>query len=239
MSFAETMLDMLTSAYNRTDLQNIRAGRTPRTNIGKLLSLAGWGFDILKEQTEQVRLWDDIDRACGAVLDRHGKNYGVMRGAADDEMYRIMIKVKMLSMLTSGNLDTLIYSAASLFDVSAEDVRFEEVFPAKVYLYIDEDKLDEEHKNVAEIIARLMDRIKSAGIGLRIFYRTYSSKRSALYVGSFVDLAVFMDVSPELLNKKTVKCVELNAGIGTLVYVAASYPPLQNQEEYQKWQGQD
>lgn len=224
MSFAENMLDMLTSAYNRTDKNEISAGREPKTNIGKLFSLAGWGFDVLKEQTEKVKLWDDIDYAQGAALDRYGQNYGVIRGEASDEVYRIMIKVKILAMLAAGNLDTLIYSAASLFGVEAEDIRCEEVFPAKVYLYIDEDKLDDAHKNIAATIAELMNRIKAAGVGLRIFYSTYSSRQANVYVGASACLAAFMDIPPEPINKETVKKVRLNTGIGTLVCVTASYP---------------
>lgn len=107
----------------------------------------------------------------GTSLDNFGRNYGVVRGEASDEMYRVMIKVKILAMMAAGNMDTIILSAASLFGVSASDVTCEEVFPAKVYLYIDEDKLDQEHKDVANIIANLMCRIKSAGIGIRIFIK--------------------------------------------------------------------
>lgn len=226
MSFAEMMLDKLTSAYNRTDLQEFRAGKKPKTNIGKLMYLSGWGFDILKDQMEKVRLWDDIDEASGSTLDRYGNNYGVLRGEAEDEVFRIMIKVKILAMLAAGNLDTLIYSAASLFGVEAEDVQFEEVFPAKVYLYIDEDKLDSSHKNVAETIAALMVRIKASGTGLRIFYRTYSGNQAKVYVGTAVDLAVLINVKPEPIEKETIKNIDLNTGVGTLLCVTVSYPPL-------------
>ena len=191
MSFAEKMLDMLTSAYNRNDIRVLREAQAPKTNIGKLFSLTGWGFDILKEQTEKVRLWDDIDNAKGKELDRFGQNYGVTRGEANDAVYRVMIKVKMLAMLAAGNLDTIIYSAASLFGVAAEDIKSEEVYPAKVYLYIDENKLDQEHKDVSTVIVSLMDRIKSAGVGLRIFYRTYNSQQARIYAVSFDIAAPF------------------------------------------------
>ena len=61
MSFAIKMLEMLTSSYNRTDMQRLEENQMPQTNIGKLFSLAGWGFDIIKDQTEKVKLWDNID----------------------------------------------------------------------------------------------------------------------------------------------------------------------------------
>lgn len=224
MSFAESMLDMLTSAYNRTDKWELSAGRKPKTNIGKLFSLAGWGFDILKEQTEKVKLWDDIDYAQGTVLDQYGQNYGVVRGEASDEVYRIMIKVKILAMLAAGNLDTLIYSAASLFGVEAEDVCCDEVFPAKVYLYIDEDKLDDAHKNVAATIAELMNRIKAAGVGLRIFYKTYNVQRTEVYVGTAICMSTFLTALPEPVNKDITKKTNLDVGVGTMICIAVSYP---------------
>ena len=51
-------------------------------------------------------------------------------------------------------------------------------------MYIDEDKLDQEHKDVANIIANLMCRIKSAGIGIRIFYRTYHGAELKMYLAT-------------------------------------------------------
>ena len=209
MSFAIKMLEMLTSAYNRTDILELKEKRTPKTNIGKLFTLSGWGFDIIHDQTEKVRLWDDIDVMEGETLTRYGNGFGVARGEAGDEIYRIMIKVKIIAMLAAGDLDTIILSAASLFGVSAEDISFQEVYPAKIYLYIDEDKLDQEHKNVADTIAGLM-----------------SSKRAAVYVGTPTCIAAFINVAPMPLNKKSVKTIELKAGIGTLVCTSVSYPAI-------------
>lgn len=224
MSFAEKMLDMLTSAYNRTDIRRIQAGKMPITNIGRLFYLMGWGFDILRDQTEKVRLWDDIDVAQGIALDRIGANYGVVRGTASDEIYRVMIKVKILSMLAAGNLDTLISAAASLFGVTVNDVKCEEVFPAKVYLYINEDELDEEHKNVASIIADLMKRIKAAGVGIRIFYRVYRTQEANMRMGTAVCVMTTIHVSAESLNRDVRTEANLRYGTGTAVYVRAKCP---------------
>jgi len=201
MSFAVKMLKMLTSAYNRSDVVNLEAGEKPVTNVGKLFFLAGWGFDILKDHTERVRLWDDLDAMRGATLNRYGADFGVARGESSDEIYRIMIKVKIIAMLAAGNLDTVIVSAASLFNVDPADVKAEEVYPSKIYLYIDEDKLDEERKRVAPVIVGLMSRIKSAGIGLRIFYQTYSGGSVKLYVATPTFQHVRIHVKPEISNE--------------------------------------
>lgn len=225
MSFAVKMLEMLTSAYNRTDLQNFRENNPPETNIGKLFALSGWGFDILKEQTEKVRLWDRMDKMQGTSLDNFGRNYGVVRGEASDEMYRVMIKVKILAMMAAGNMDTIILSAASLFGVSATDVTCEEVFPAKVYLYIDEDKLDQEHKDVANIIANLMCRIKSAGIGIRIFYQTYHGARLNVYLATNNMEIIRLQVQPESGDKYLKYEINFNAGVPMLERIAVHFTP--------------
>ena len=209
MSFAVKMLEMLTSAYNRTDIHNLQENQLPQTNIGKLFFLAGWGFDIIKDQAEKVRLWDDIDAMQGSALTRYGESFGVSRGEASDEILRIMIKVKTIAMLASGDLDTIILSAATLFGVSATDVKADEIYPAKVYLYIDEDKLDAEHKRVAEIIAGLMSRIKASGVGIRIFYQTYFGGAENLYIMSMRSNHIKIIASPDATNKK----VRMDAGI--------------------------
>ena len=224
MSFAEMMLDMLTSAYDRSDLSRLRAGKGPGTNVGRLACLVGWGSDIIRDQAEKVRLWDDIDRMEGTTLDRCGKDFGVGRGEASDAIFRVMIKVKILAMLAAGDLDTLILAASSLFGVAAEDVKSQEVYPAKVYLYIDEDKLDREHRDIAGIIAGLMSRIKSACVGIRIFYRTYSQKGARVHVGASTCLASFVDVPTMPMDMETVKSVDMRAGVGTLIYTTVSYP---------------
>lgn len=225
MSFALKMLEMLTSAYNRTDIVRLQKGELPETNIGKLFCLAGWGFDILLEQTERVRLWDDIDQMRGRVLERFGRDFGVERGEASDEIFRIMIKVKIISMLAGGNLDTLILAAANLFGVTPEDVRHEEVYPAKVYLYIDEDRLDEEHKNISDVIAGLMSRVKAAGVGLRIFYRTYHEYNQMLFLGTLTVKTVRICAKPYLTENIVTKTASVNIGVPTLIQIRQHFGP--------------
>lgn len=223
MSFAKDMLEMLTSAYDRSDILRLRENKAPETNIGKLFCLFGYGFDIIREHTERVRLWDDIDQAQGKSLDRYGGNYGVYRGEAPDELYRIMIKVKILSMLSAGQLDTIINAAAILFGVEAEDVCPEEVFPAKIWLYIDLDKLPEDRLRLAETIADLMKRIKAAGVGLRIFLVTYFSGQDTLYIGTAVAVIPKIQI-PAAYNGGNYKEVEtLSTGIPTMIYVDVHY----------------
>lgn len=174
------MLYALTSAYSRKDYGNCRSGLLPETNIGKLFSIFAWGLDTVQEQAELVRLWDDIDHACGSVLDRYGANFGVKRVSRDDRFYRLAIKVKMMAQLSGGDADTVIRAAGALLDVELPEILLEDVFPAKIALYVDMGLLSRDRLELIEPIARAIKRILAAGIGMRLYLRTYRTYRQAL-----------------------------------------------------------
>lgn len=223
MSFAKDMLEMLTSAYDRSDIPRLSRGEKPQTNVGKLFYLLGYGFDIIRENTERVRLWDDIDQAQGKSLDRYGGNYGVYRGEASDDIYRVMIKVKILSMLSAGQLDTIINAAAILFGVENTEVRAEELFPAKVWLYIDEDKVDESRVKIADTIAALMRRIKAAGVGMRIFLVTYHTGTEILYTGIGAAVLPRIRAPAKYDGGEHAGNYKICIGIPTLMHVKVEY----------------
>lgn len=175
--YLEQMLDLLTGAYNRRDLHNVRKGRALETNIGKLFSLIADGFEIIQENAELVRLWDDLENAEGKVLDRYGANFGVARGAASDALYRIFIRVKMMAQLSGGDGDTVIQAAAELLGVEYSDILLEDVYPAKIALYVDQSLLSEERLTLIEQIAHAIKRILVAGVGMRLYLRTYKTYR--------------------------------------------------------------
>lgn len=223
MSFAQEMMDMLTSAYDRRDIKRLKNDKAPETNVGKLFTLIGYGFDIIRENTERVRLWDDIDKAQGKSLDRYGGNYGVYRGEAQDDLYRIMIKVKILSMLSAGQLDTIINAAAILFGVDIKEVKAKEVYPAKIWLYIDLDKLEESRLRLAETIAGLMKRIKAAGVGMRIFLVTYHSGEEILYTGAGAAVIPRLRISDCYTSRSYKGKAGVSTGIPTMVYVDVKF----------------
>ena len=158
------MLYALTSAYSRKDYDNHQQGRPLETNIGKLFSLFAWGLDIVQENAELVKQWDDLEAARGAVLDRYGANWGVQRFSESDALYRLAIRVKILSQLSGGDTDTVIRAAADLLGVENHDVEFEDVFPAKIALYVDWLLLTQERQDLIEPIAWAIKRIVAAGV---------------------------------------------------------------------------
>ena len=176
------MLDYLPSAYTRADIRNSKRDLPLETNIGRLFGTFAWGLEIIQEHGDRIRLWDDLDNAQGVVLDRYGANFGVQRGGASDVLYRLLIKVKMIALLSGGDINTIIQAAANLFDVQFTDIELQEVFPAKVWLYVDEAILDEERLEAAPLIADLMKRIAAAGVGVYISLRTYRTYRMTLSI---------------------------------------------------------
>lgn len=179
-SYLEKMLYELTSAYTRKDYDNCKREIPPETNIGKLFSLFAWGLDSAREQAGLVKLWDNIDNARGAVLDRYGANFGVKRVSSDDRYYRLAIRVKVMAQLSGGDIDTVVWAAATLLEVDAPDMLLEEIYPAKIALYVDMALLSPGILDLIEEVARAIKRILAAGVGMRLYLRTYRTYRSVL-----------------------------------------------------------
>lgn len=168
---------MLTSAYIRSDIRSAKKELPPETNIGRLFYLIAEGFEIVFENAERVKEWDDLDNAQGAVLDRYGANFGVARGAASDALYRIFIKVKMIAQLSGGDNDAIINAAAELLGVEYSDILLDDVYPAKIALYVDQALLSDERLDLIEQIAYAIKRALLAGVGMRLYLRTYRTYR--------------------------------------------------------------
>ena len=76
----------------------------------------------LQENAELVKQWDDLEAARGTVLDRYGANWGVQRFSENDALYRLAIRVKILSQLSGGDTDTVIRATADLLGVENHDI---------------------------------------------------------------------------------------------------------------------
>ncbi len=181
-NYLSEMLDALTSAYTREDRNASKLKRPAETNIGKLFSILAWGLDSVQAQAETVKLWDNIDLACGSVLDRYGANFGVRRFGADDAFYRLLIKVKMLSQLSGGDIETVANAAATLLEIPAERITLRESFPAKVRLDIKEADLTAETLENIVDIAAMIKRILAAGIELIPTLQSYTKVKGDVVI---------------------------------------------------------
>ena len=214
-NYLSEMLYALTSAYSRKDYDNHQQGRPLETNIGKLFSLFAWGLDIVQENAELVKQWDDLEAAKGAVLDRYGANWGVQRFSENDTLYRLAIRVKILSQLSGGDTDTVIRAAADLLGVENHDIEFEDVFPAKIALYVDWLLLTQERQDLIEPIAWAIKRIVAGGVGMRLYVRTYRTFRYDLSVYHGGAIGTFFHYDP--VGKDRLERMELFVAHGGAV----------------------
>lgn len=226
-NFLSRMLDALTSAYSRKDHDTQQQRLPLETNIGKLFSIFAWGLDSVERQAELIRLWDDLDYACGSVLDRYGANFGVKRVSSDDRFYRLAIKVKMMALLSGGDTDTVIQAASALLDVDLSDVNFEDVFPAKIALYVDLELLSQDRRDLIEPIAYAIKRILAAGVGMRLYLRTYRAYRNDLTLLHCGYANVQFSAVPVSQDRKSISEWKINYGGFT---GAIFVPPLYSED---------
>lgn len=221
--YLSEMLYALTSAYSRKDYDNHQQGRPMETNIGKLFSLFAWGLNIVHENAELVKQWDDLEWAKGTVLDRYGANWGVKRFNENDALYRLAIKVKVMSQLSGGDTDTVIRAAADLLGVQNPDIEFEDVFPAKIALYVDWLLLTPERQDLIEPIAWAIKRIIAAGVGMRLYVRTYRTYRRDLPICHAGAIGANIIAAP--VNQDRESIVDIGVGFGAFMEVSlASHP---------------
>lgn len=217
------MLYALTSAYTRKDYDNRHLKIPPETNIGKLFSIFAWGLDFIHEQADLIKLWDDIDNAKGTVLDRYGANFGVKRISSDDDFYRLSIRVKVIAQLSGGDTDTVIRVAGDLLGVDVSNIDFEDVFPAKVALYVDQKLVSKNRLELIENIAESIKRILAAGVGMRLYTRTYRTFRHDISVLRCSYITT--DIVPDVVNIDRKNILSLNNSRFTYVLSALKFIP--------------
>jgi len=110
------MLNKLTDHYTKS----------PQSNIGKLLSIVNGQLDDLDQTLETMQLWRDIDLARGTTLDHIGQNVVQPRGAASDEVYRVLIKSKIARNLSRGDINTLIRVIAISVNAEFSEIEIHE-----------------------------------------------------------------------------------------------------------------
>lgn len=102
--------------------------KNPNSNIGKLLRILSGPINELKDGFEKIERWRDIDEAKGTTLDEIGANVGQKRGAASDDVYRILIKSKIARNLSKGDVNTIIRVIALAVGASYSDIKITQKF---------------------------------------------------------------------------------------------------------------
>lgn len=168
-NYLSEMLNALTSAYSRKDYDNQQRGFPLETKIGKLFAVFAWGLNMVQEQAEKIKAWDNLDNAQGAVLDRYGANFGVRRDGTTDDFYRLEIRVKVMSQLSGGDDDTVINAAAELLGVEPTDIELEDDFPAKKKMMVNALVIPPERQKLIDQIAADLKRLLAAGVGFGMY----------------------------------------------------------------------
>lgn len=224
-NYLSEMLYALTSAYTRKDYNNRHLDLPLETNIGKLFAILAWGLDSVEEQAELIKLWEDIDYAEGAVLDRYGANFGVARISPDDRFYRMAIKVKLMAQLSGGDINTVIEAASALLEVDVSEVMLDEVYPAKIELYVDQNLLAPERIEMLDLIASAIKRILAAGVGLRLYLRTHQEYRSELFMQHCGLIGMDYSVLPPSKDREAHTTLKTLYGVFQPSEVSAPYAP--------------
>lgn len=103
------------------------AFRFKKNNL-KILKLISEGLDELEVTFELINSWKDVDKAKGTTLDMMGKEIGQPRGQATDEIYRLLIKGKMLSVSSKGDINTIINIISTIFNVEPSEFDIQELY---------------------------------------------------------------------------------------------------------------
>lgn len=102
--------------------------KNPESNLGKMISILHGELARVGETLERVCEWKDIDAAQGTTLDRIGSNVVQPRGAATDEVYRVLLKSKIARNLSKTDVNTIIQVLALALDCDYSDIKIQEKF---------------------------------------------------------------------------------------------------------------
>lgn len=135
--------------------------KNPDSNIGKVISILYDELQILIDTQEKIKEWRSIDSAKGTTLDRIGQNVDQPRGAATDEVYRILLKSKIARNLSKSDVNTIIQVLALALNTPPSEITIAQKF---------KDPIDPEPAAL-KIIKVPIDAITAAGMSPQQFVR--------------------------------------------------------------------
>ena len=103
-----------------------RYNKLPQSNNAKILAIEKDAVDLLRAELQAVYEIGDIFKASGKTLDLYGDMVGQPRGAATDEQYRYMIRLKIAQNVSTGNYPSVLNALSIAFDCSPSEIRLED-----------------------------------------------------------------------------------------------------------------
>ncbi len=166
--------------------------RFRKENNLKLYYVLYGGFDEVYRAFDEIRASRDLDKAYGETLDKIGANVGQFRLDEDDDLYRQLIKVRIIANLSLGNIPTI----NKVLSVLTKDVYLglREAWdkteyqnePAKIVVNLS--------RSIENYPIELIERIKSAGV--RVLTEILKYYDSDLYVGGLRRRHMHMTYKP-------------------------------------------
>lgn len=114
----DKFVDRLTDAYKKN----------PESNVSKLARIATMHIQENADVLRTVEAWRDIDQATGRVLEDIGADVQQNRGLAPDEVYRVLIKSKIMRNLSDGSIDTIIEFLSFILQCPRSEIRLREMW---------------------------------------------------------------------------------------------------------------
>lgn len=102
--------------------------KNPESRLGRLTAILHGQLQETSDTLEKVRAWRSLDAAAGTTLDLIGQNIGQPRGAASDEIYRILIRSKVARNLSKTDMNTIIEVLALALNCDKQDIHIQEKF---------------------------------------------------------------------------------------------------------------
>lgn len=119
----QRFIDRLTSNYDKT----------PGGNVYNLAQLTATMLQENEDVLDTMGNWLDVDQAEGTTLDMHGADIEQDRGQSPDEVYRVLIKSKILRLLSDGAINTIIDFLTFILDCDPAEVKVHELWPDGKY----------------------------------------------------------------------------------------------------------
>lgn len=180
--------------------------RFRKENNLKLYYVLYGGFDEVFAALDEIKMSRDLDKAYGETLDKIGANVGQFRLDEDDDLYRQLIKVRIIANLSLGNIPTI----NKVLSVLTKDVYLglREAWdkseyqnePAKIVVNLS--------RSIENYPIELIERIKSAGV--RVLTEILKYYDSDLYVGGLRRRHMHMTYKPY-------EPTEINSKLGAYV----------------------
>ena len=206
------LLDRLTDNYNKS----------PDGNIGKWYQIITRELEEVERAFKDIKEYQDMDKAVDRTLDHIGKNVLEYRNTADDNLYRLLIKTKIIANLSKGDIETINEVASVLLGdgfIGISETWNDSSYnnePAGLVLKM---------KNKANTLPfSAIDRVIAGGVGIK-WVLEFKQDESDIYIASVVLSGEETTIYPYRVTELEARTkVNIALGYNTSVEEGTIYP---------------